>query len=96
MSPSASPSIIRAFCERVGIPFIAEALQWDNIPRSEKITWWIGGDEHHDNLKASTGFRTNRFKDYVNVADVPKLARTYDECLPFYQKLHAERLQVAS
>ncbi len=89
-------AVIRAFCERVGIPFIAEALQWDNIPRSEKITWWIGGDEHHDNLKASTGFRTNRFKDYVNVADVPKLARTYDECLPFYQKLHAERLQVAS
>lgn len=89
-------AVIRAFCDRVGIPFVAEALQWDNIPRSETITWWIGGDEHHGNLKASTGFKTERFKEYPDVSEIPKLARAYEECLPFYQKLHAKRLSPAS
>jgi hypothetical protein len=89
-------AVIRAFCEAVGIPFIADALQWENIPASESITWWIGGDGHHGNLKTSTGFRTNRFKDYVSVADVPKLAKAYEECLPFYEKLYANRLRVGS
>lgn len=88
-------AMIRAFCNRLEIPFIAEALRWDNIPPSTTITWWIGGDGHHGNLKTSTGFRTDRFKDYPDVAAVPKLARAYEECLPFYQKLHANRLRVA-
>jgi hypothetical protein len=88
--------MIRAFCEQLGIPFIAESLQWDNIPPSTKLTWWIGGDDHHGNLKTSTGFRTNRFKDYVNVSDVPKLAKAYEECLPYYQKLYANRLNALS
>lgn len=89
-------AVVRAFCECVGIPFVADALQWENIPSSTTITWWIGGDGHHGNLKTSTGFRTNRFKDYPKVSEVPKLARTYEECLPFFEKLHANRLKVSA
>lgn len=87
--------IVRGFCEQVGIPFIEESLKWDNIPPSTKLTWWIGGDEHHNNLKTSTGFSTSRFKDYPDVSDIPKLAKAYEEYLPFYEKLHANRLKAS-
>lgn len=85
-------AIVRELCERLNIPFIAESLRWDNIPSSTKLTWWIGGDEHHGNLKTSTGFRTNRFKEYPAISDFPKLAKAYEECFPYYEKLHANRL----
>ncbi|MEB4592756.1 sulfotransferase family protein [Candidatus Thiothrix sp. Deng01] len=85
--------IVRAFCDSIGIPFIEKSLQWDNIPPSTKLTWWIGGDSHHDNLKTSTGFKTERFKKYFDIAEVPKLAQAYDQCFPYYEKLHANRLK---
>jgi hypothetical protein len=87
---------VRAFCEQLGIPFIASSLQWDNIPPSTQLTWWIGGDGHHGNLKTSTGFRTNRFKEYLNIFEVPKLNKAYEECLPYYEKLYANRLAILS
>lgn len=91
MNPEA---VVEAFCENVGIPFIEKSLQWDNIPPTTTLTWWIGGDGHHDNLKNSTGFQVKRFKDYPEVSDVPKLAKAYEECFPYYEKLHANRLRV--
>ena len=87
-------AVVRGFCERINIPFIAESLQWENIPSSTSLTWWIGGDWHHENLKTSTGFRTDRFRDYPDIAEVPKLAKAYEECLPYYEKLHTNRLNV--
>ncbi|OUD12287.1 hypothetical protein [Thioflexithrix psekupsensis] len=87
-------AVVRSFCEQVGIPFIAESLQWETIPTETKLTWWIGGDSHHDNLKQSTGFQTKRFKDYLHVSEVPKLAKAYEEYLPYYEKLYANRLIV--
>ncbi len=89
-------AVARGFCEAVGIPYIAESLEWDNIPPSTQLTWWIGGDGHHGNLKTSTGFRTDRFKEYAEISEVPKLANAYEECLPFYEKLYANRLIVTS
>lgn len=89
-------AVARGFCEGVGIPFIEKSLQWDNIPPSTKLTWWIGGDGHHDNLKASTGFKTDRFKKYVDISEVPKLEQEYEKCRSFYEKLYANRLDVSS
>jgi adenylylsulfate kinase len=89
-------AVVQAFCERVGIPFVEESLQWDNIPSATKLTWWIGGDGHHDNLKKSTGFQTKRFKEYQQVSSVPKLAKAYEECLPYFEKLHANRLRLTN
>lgn len=83
--------VVRGFCEHLGIPFIAESLRWENIPASTKLTWWIGGDEHHGNLKVSTGFRSKRFKDYADISEIPKLSKAYEECLPYYQTLHSKR-----
>lgn len=87
-------AVIKAFCANVGIPFIEQSLQWDNIPATTTLTWWIGGDGHHDNLKNSTGFQTKRFKNYQQVSDVPKLAKAYEEYLPYYEKLYENRLKV--
>lgn len=87
-------AVVQAFCEEIGIPFIEQSLQWDNIPPTTNLTWWIGGDWHHDNLKKSTGFQTKRFKEYPQVSEIPKLVETYDRCLPYFEMLHAKRLKV--
>ena len=87
-------AVVKVFCERVGIPFMEESLQWDNIPTSTTLTWWIGGDGHHDNLKNSTGFQTKRFKEYAQVSDIPKLAKAYEQSFPYYEKLYANRLSI--
>jgi hypothetical protein len=87
-------AVVYAFCNEVGIPFIEESLQWDNIPPTTSLTWWIGGDWHHDNLKKSTGFQTKRFKEYPEVSEVPKLAMAYEQSLPYFEKLFAKRLIV--
>lgn len=85
-------AVIEAFCEEVGIPFIEKSLQWENIPQETSLTWWIGGDEHHDNLKNSTGFHTKRFKEYPQVSEIPKLAVAYENSLPYFEKLFENRL----
>jgi hypothetical protein len=87
-------AVIGAFCEEVGIPFIEKSLHWENIPQTTSLTWWIGGDWHHDNLKKSTGFHTKRFKDYPQVSEIPKLISAYDYSLPYFQKLFEKRLIV--
>jgi len=87
-------AVVQSFCEHVGIPFVEGSLQWDNIPPTTSLTWWIGGDWHHDNLKNSTGFQTKRFKEYPHVSEIPKLRIMYEECLPFYQKLFEHRLKI--
>jgi hypothetical protein len=89
-------AVVQGFCDAVGIPFIEHSLQWDNIPPSTTLTWWIGGDWHHDNLKKSTGFQTKRFKEYPQVSDVPKLVKAYEECFPYYEQLRAKCLNVAA
>lgn len=88
-------TVVRIFCERTGIPFLEHSLQWDNIPPTTSLTWWIGGDCHHDNLKNSTGFQTKRFKNYFQVSEIPKLATAYEKALPYYEKLYENRLKVS-
>jgi hypothetical protein len=81
---------VRAYCERVGIPFLPEALRWEPGMRPEWELWrdWYGA------TATGTGFRPP-----TAVAppppDEPRLARAYDRCAPIYAELRARRVRPA-
>ena len=80
--------VTEAYCKATGIPFLPEALEWEQGERDE-VTWY--GGAWHDQLKASTGLSPQRH-DYVAVTDVPFLREMYEQCLPHYQALYDHRL----
>jgi len=81
--------IVRAYCDAVGIPFIAEALEWDEGER-EEVRWY--GGTWHDSLSESTGLQ-RRPTDYrATVDDVPFLREMYALCKPHYDALAQHKL----
>ena len=87
-------SIIKAYCDAVGIPFIPEALSWEPKSRPE-INHWQSG-LWHSSLNASTGLRDRKQKEinYGTVEDSDRLKQAYEYCLPYYQKLYEHRLRI--
>ena len=88
---------MQAYCEAVGIPFIAEALNWEDQTSSQvpsNPTW--NTDEHgfHDSLKASTGLAKQK-RDYPPLQSSADMLRLYEASLPHYQALEAYKLNLA-
>lgn len=83
---------MRAYCEAVELPFIPHALTWEPGPRSE----WRRTARWHAAVSASSGFeqRERRYAHTLESSD--ELARIAAHHLPFYEKLHAHRLDVAA
>ena len=81
-----------AYCAAVGLPFIPQALTWEPGERPE----WRRSARWHVDVSASSGFeqRERRYTDTVESSD--ELARFAAHHLPFYEQLHAQRLDVAS
>ncbi len=84
---------VQIYCERVGIPFIPEALDWKPPGAGQKIGWWDGGS-WHDHLRTSHGFHEQINTPYLNVDENDDLKRLYDLCMPYYEKLHSHRLHI--
>ncbi|HLL64397.1 MAG TPA: hypothetical protein VK453_01480 [Micromonosporaceae bacterium] len=82
---------VEAYCKRVGIPFLAEALRWDKgVPQQ-----WRRTERWHQGASASSGFeRRSEPGDDRNVVDDPVLGEYYRYHLPYYTKLWERRLQV--
>ena len=86
----ASPfSVVKGYCEIVGIPFIPESLVWGAEFKPEWKTWEIW---HLDAAK-STGFIKDMEPFDFTVQDVPRLAEMYEKCLPYYQALYEKRIR---
>ncbi len=81
-----------AYCAAVELPFIPGALTWEPGERSE----WRRSARWHVDVSASTGFapRERRYTHTVESSD--ELARFAAHHLPFYEQLHAHRLDVAA
>lgn len=89
--------MMAAYCEVVGIPFIAEALNWEDQKEKNQdrdVTW--NDDRHgfHDSLKASTGLAPQK-RDYPPIDSDDRLKAMYDESLPHYLALYEHRLRLA-
>jgi len=86
-------AMTRAFCDAVGIPFIAEALSWAPGGDPSAHSWWDGGS-FHANLAQSTGL-VPQVRKYVELENTPKrVQQVYRRMRPHYEHLHRYRLSV--
>jgi hypothetical protein len=81
-----------AYCAAVELPFIPRALTWKPGERLE----WRRSARWHVDVSASSGFeqRERRYAHTVETSD--ELARFAAHHLPFYEQLHAQRIDVAA
>jgi hypothetical protein len=83
---------VRAYCERIGIPFLPEALHWQSGMREE----WQGTARWHESTSQTTGFAapSQAPADPVTQAESPLVAEYVEFHLPYYEHLRAERLLI--
>jgi Sulfotransferase domain len=80
-----------AYCASVGLPFIADALQWEQGERPE----WSRSSRWHEDAAASSGFQQPRHPDRDALAGHPEVLRFARRHMPFYEELRDHRLDVA-
>ncbi|MDT0444018.1 sulfotransferase-like domain-containing protein [Streptomyces johnsoniae] len=80
-----------AYCAAVGLPFIPRALSWEPGERPE----WRRSARWHADVQASSGLE-RRARVYTRtVENSAELARFAAHHRPFYERLHAARLDVS-
>ncbi|MEY2567507.1 MAG: hypothetical protein QOE35_2036 [Actinomycetota bacterium] len=81
-----------AYCAAVGLPFVPAALTWEPGERPE----WRRSARWHADASASSRFeqRDGRYTHTVETSD--ELARFAAHHVPFYEQLHAHRLDVTA
>ena len=82
-------SVVKQYCEKVGIPFLPESLTWEPEFKQE----WKDWEMWHLDAGDSTGFQKDMEDFGYTVDDVPELKEMYDKCMPLYEKMYAERLR---
>jgi sulfotransferase family protein len=87
----APESMVRAYCERLAIPYRPDALSWSAGERSE----WRPTARWHAEVSASTGFTTGVDAYGIDVPSHPVLSGYLAHHLRFYRDLHRERLTLA-
>lgn len=81
-----------AYCAAVGLPFVASALTWEPGERPE----WRRSARWHADVSASFRFE-QRNRGYTHTVEISdELRRFAAHHLPFYEQLHAHRLDVAA
>ena len=85
--------MVEAWCNGVGIPFLADALSWEPGARDE-VSWWDGGS-FHANLRNSDGLKPQK-QSYIDIEKAPdRVKEIYEICLPHYEHLYEHRLSAA-
>lgn len=81
-----------AYCAAVELPFIPEALTWEAGERPE----WRRSARWHVQVSATSGFE-QREPTYTHTVETSEdLARFAAHHVPYYEQLHAHRLDVAA
>jgi hypothetical protein len=77
--------IISAYCERIGLPFRADALSWE----PGEVEEWKSWEGWHNAAQQSTGIRRAQRRD----PELPgELRAAYEDCLPYYYALAAHTI----
>jgi hypothetical protein len=76
-------TVIRTYCEAVGLPFVPDALRWQPEDRSE----WRRTRQWHTDASQSSGFTPTEKQYDVTVDNDERLRSFYDYHLPFYERL---------
>jgi hypothetical protein len=80
-----------AYCSAVGLPFMPEALTWKPGDRAE----WRRSARWHVDVAASSGFAAPERSYIHTVATSDELARYVAHHQQFYERLRAQRLNIA-
>lgn len=83
-------AVVRAYCDRVGIPYREAALSWQAGHRRE----WQPSKRWHQAVSKSSGFHAQPRPATVDVSAHPVLGEYLRHHLPFYEELSAYRLRV--
>ena len=75
--------IVKAYCEAVGLPFLAHALTWRGEDRPE----WQRTREWHIDAIRSSGFARIQKSYFDTIDNNPTLKSYYEYHYPFYQKM---------
>jgi len=87
---AAPEAALRALCAALGVPFSAAMLSWPPGPRDSDGVW---APYWYDSVRRSTGFVPSSGGGAPAMAD-PALEPLLDECLPYYEKLRKNILNV--
>jgi hypothetical protein len=79
-----------AYCTAVGLPFDPRALTWKRGEQAE----WRRSARWHTDASDSSGFERRQREYSCTVENCEKLARYAAHHRPFYEQLHANRLDV--
>ncbi len=80
--------IVAAYCERIDVPFVPEALTWE--PR--EVPEWEMWDEWHEDAQKSTGIGKVSRREEIELSD--ELEELSRRCLPYYEAMYARRIRV--
>jgi hypothetical protein len=79
--------IVAAYCEKIAVPFMPEALSWE----ARKMPDWEMWAEWHTEAEDSTGIKREPLEDDRELPE--GLEDVYEHCRPYYEELYARRLR---
>ena len=82
------PGVVEAWCERMGLPYLPEALTWEPGMREE---WELWGEWHASTARA-TGFEELDEAPPAPTPEEPRLHEAYQQALPVYRRLAEQAL----
>jgi len=88
---AAPEAALRALCAALGVPFSDAMLSWPSGSRASDGVW---APYWYDSVRRSTGFAPARPGSPPPPALDPALEPLLDECLPYYEKLRKNILNV--
>jgi len=83
-------SMLSQLCEALGVPFLEAMLAWPAGPRDTDGVW---AKYWYANVEKSTAFQRPATTNETLPAHLEPLL---EECLPYYQRLHEQRMKPAS
>jgi hypothetical protein len=84
--------LVSMYCERVGLPFVPEALAWTPGVRTE----WQRTAHWHRDVSTSSSFRAGGNTYHRTVDNDPRLATFRDHHQPFYERLAELRIRATT
>lgn len=82
---------MRAYCDALGLPFVAESLSWDDNALPQE---WMHVGGWHTDLSGSGGMGKVKRKP-ASLDSAPHLRQYCDHHMPYYEKLRKYRLKPA-
>jgi hypothetical protein len=81
--------VVKAYCEKIDIPFLADSLTWEDGFKEQWTTW----EKWHLDAAKSTGFMKDMEVFDFTVQDVPRLKEMYEQVRPLYDDLYEHALR---